>query len=131
MIQRRFFFLSALAALLWRSAGSATPAPLPESPPTMYGLISKLKTISGKRDALIDILLDGTRDMPGCRIYTVSRDQADEDGVWIHEVWTSEDHHRAALQLPEVQQALAAGKPLIAGFEARHAVTPVGGVGID
>lgn len=97
----------------------------------MYGLISKLKATPGDRDALIDILLKGTRDMPGCRIYTVSRDLADDDGLWINEVWDSEELHRASLTLPGVQEAITAGKPLIAGFEARHAVAPVGGVGLD
>ena len=32
-----------------------------------YGLIGKMLATSGKRDELIDVLLDGASGMPGCR----------------------------------------------------------------
>ncbi|OUC09514.1 antibiotic biosynthesis monooxygenase, partial [Litorilinea aerophila] len=31
----------------------------------MYGLIGKIQVVPGQRDALIAILLDGAREMPG------------------------------------------------------------------
>jgi quinol monooxygenase YgiN len=96
----------------------------------MYGLIGKMLAAPGKRDALIEILLEGTTAMPGCRSYVVARDAADEDALWVTEVWDSEASHQASLSLPEVQQAIARGRPMIAGFGERFVTAPVGGHGL-
>ena len=96
----------------------------------MYGLIGKMTAVSGQREALIDILLEGVADMPGCLSYVVARDEKNADAIWITEVWESENKHRAALSLPAVQQAIARGKPLIAGFDERIVTEPVGGQGL-
>ena len=96
----------------------------------MYGLIGKILATPGKRDALIDILLQGTTTMPGCRSYIIARDPEDAQGIWVTEVWDSEASHKASLTLPSVQQAIAQGKPLIAGFSERRVTQPVGGHGL-
>lgn len=96
----------------------------------MYGLIGKIVTTAGQRDALIEILIEGTAAMPGCRSYIVARDPAEPDCVWVTEVWDDQASHRASLSLPSVQAAIARGKPLIREF-ALHVVTePVGGQGL-
>ena len=97
----------------------------------MYGIIGKMVATEGSRDKLIEILLNGTQDMPGCKLYAISADSADETGIWITEIWDSEESHQASLQLPSVQAAIAEGRPMIAGFGDRHIVNPVGGVGIS
>lgn len=84
----------------------------------------------GQRDALIEILLEGTVDMPGCLSYIIAKDPADADAVWVTEAWTSEVHHRASLGLPAVQQAIARVRPIIAGFRDRFVTEPVGGHGL-
>ncbi|MCC7118171.1 MAG: antibiotic biosynthesis monooxygenase [Anaerolineales bacterium] len=96
----------------------------------MYGLIGKIKATTGQRDTLIAILLSGVTDMPGCLSYVVAQDPTDEDSIWITEVWDSQESHRASLTLPSVQQTIARGKPLIAGFGERYETQPVGGHGI-
>lgn len=96
----------------------------------MYGLIGKIKATTDQRDALIAILLEGVSDLPGCLSYIVAKDQVDEDSIWITEVWDSAESHRASLALPSVQQAIARGKPLIAGFGERFETEPIGGQGI-
>ena len=96
----------------------------------MYGLIGKIKVVPGQRDALIAILVNGVSGMPGCISYIVAQDAADPDAIWVTEVWTSKDSHRASLSLPSVQQAIAQGLPLIAGFGERFETVPVGGQGI-
>jgi quinol monooxygenase YgiN len=96
----------------------------------MYGLIGKMKVVSGQRDALSSILLKGLVNMPGCLSYVVARDSTDSDAIWITEVWDSQEHHRASLELPSVQQAIARGRPLIAGFGERFETTPIGGHGL-
>jgi quinol monooxygenase YgiN len=37
----------------------------------MYGLIGRMAAVTGQRDALIGILLEGVRNMPGCLSYVV------------------------------------------------------------
>lgn len=96
----------------------------------MFGLIGKALAAPGKREELIEILLRGTQAMPGCLSYIVAKDTADSNAIWITEVWDSEASHRASLQLPEVQAAIARGRPLIAGFGERFTTEPVGGAGL-
>jgi quinol monooxygenase YgiN len=78
-----------------------------------------MKAVPGRRDALISILLEGLRDMPGCLSYIVAHDAADGDAIWITEAWDHKDSHQASLALPSVQQAIARGRPLIAGYGER------------
>jgi quinol monooxygenase YgiN len=96
----------------------------------MYGLIGKMKAVAGKRDALTFILLAGLRDMPGNLSYIVANDPADEDMIWITEVWTDQAAHQASLSLPSVQAAITAGRPLIAGMESIATTVPIGGEGL-
>jgi quinol monooxygenase YgiN len=96
----------------------------------MYGLIGKIMAISGQRDALLAILLEGSGEMPGCLSYVVATDPADADAIWVTEVWESEASHAASLSLPSVQRAIARGRPLIAGFAERFVTAPLGGHGL-
>jgi quinol monooxygenase YgiN len=96
----------------------------------MYGLIGKMIAVSGQRDALIAILLEGVGEMPGCRSYVVAKDPKDVNAIWITEVWDDEQSHRASLSLPSVQQAIARGKPMIASFGEFTTTEPVGGQGL-
>jgi quinol monooxygenase YgiN len=96
----------------------------------MYGLHGKIIAQPGQRDALIGHLLSGSGDMPGNHLYVVGADQSDADAIWIYEVWDSAEHHRTSLNLPQVQAAITAARPLIAGFADRLEFTPVGGKGL-
>jgi quinol monooxygenase YgiN len=96
----------------------------------MYGLIGKMTAVSGQRDALAAILLEGTGKMPGCLSYIIATDPADPDGLWITEVWDSQPSHQASLALPSVKAAIAKGRPLIAGFSNRVETVPIGGYGL-
>ncbi|RYZ72167.1 MAG: antibiotic biosynthesis monooxygenase [Lysobacteraceae bacterium] len=96
----------------------------------MYGLIGKMRSIPGQRDALVSILLEGVAGMPGCLSYVVARDPGDADALWITEVWEERASHKASLALPSVQAAIAQGRPLIAGFERHIETQPVGGHGL-
>lgn len=96
----------------------------------MYGLIGRMRVVSGRRTELASILLEGTGAMPGCLSYIVAEDPADDDALWITEVWDSAESHRASLSLPAVQAAITRGRPLIAGFDNRHETRPLGGSGM-
>lgn len=96
----------------------------------MYGLIARIQATPGQRDALASILVEGSSGMPGCLSYVVARDPSDPDSLWVTEVWDSQASHEASLSLPSVQKAMAAGRPLIAGFSERTVTEPIGGHGL-
>lgn len=125
-MERRTFLLgSAIAAALPPPVAGASGTP------ARYGQIGRMIAKPGQRDALIAILLDGTRAMPGCLSYIVARDADDADALWITEVWDSEASHDAALQLPAVQTAITKGRDLIAKMDTGAVTVPVGGVGLQ
>lgn len=97
----------------------------------MYGLIGKITAVSGKRDKLVSILIDGTYAMPGCLSYIVAADPAEPDAIWVTEVWDSRESHAGSLTLPSVQAAIGKGRPLIAGFSNRVETEPIGGTGLQ
>ena len=96
----------------------------------MYGLIGKIRSVAGQRDALASILIEGTSAMPGCLSYVVAIDGSEPESLWVTEVWDSSASHRASLSLPAVQQAIAKAKPIIAGFGERFETRPIGGYGL-
>jgi len=96
----------------------------------MFGLITRIRAASGARDRLASILIKGSASMPGCLSYVVAADATDPDALWVTEVWSSAELHKASLQLPQVREAMATGRPLIAGFGERFQTTPLGGSGI-
>jgi quinol monooxygenase YgiN len=96
----------------------------------MYGLIGKITAVPGKREELAAILLEGTRAMPGCLGYVVAADNGDADALWVTEVWDTPESHKASLSVPAVKEAIAKGRPLIAGFGDRVETVPLGGVGL-
>lgn len=116
-----------VAALL--TACQAGPTPRTDASP-LFGVIGQLKAKPGQREALSNILLDATGEMPGCLSYIIANDPKDPDALWITEVWTSRDSHKASLSLPQVKQALTLGRPLIAGFGHRFETAPLGGAGL-
>ncbi|WP_442622782.1 putative quinol monooxygenase [Parasphingopyxis sp.] len=95
---------------------------------TMYGLIGQLIAQPGKRGDLIAILSAATGDMPGNLAYVIAEDHENEDAIWVTEIWDSAESHAASLGLPAIQQAMAEGRPLIAGMGHRFETTPVAGV---
>lgn len=97
----------------------------------MYGLIGKIDAVPGQRDALVAILLEGTRGMPGCLSYVIATDPADTNALWVTEVWETQADHKASLSLPSVQAAIAKGRAMIAGFGARVETVPIGGHGMS
>lgn len=92
----------------------------------LYGIVGQMKAAPGKRAELIGYLMEGTQAMPGNLAYIIAEDLADPDSIWITEVWRSKDDHAASLSLPSVQQAIAKGRPLIAGFGTRVETRPLG-----
>jgi quinol monooxygenase YgiN len=129
--KRRTMFTALAAAPLplQKTAQAQAPAAAKEAAP-LYGLIGKFKAAPGKRDELAQILLNGTKAMPGCFSYIVANDPKDPDALWITEVWDSAASHKASLGLPAVKEAMVKGRPLIAGIGERFETIPLGGYGL-
>ena len=102
----------------------------PRGANNMYGLIVKLTAAAGKRDEVIGALKESTRDMPGCLSYVIAEDPADENAIWVTEVWDSPASHDASLSLAPVKNAMVQVKPRISNFERIAVTTPVACVGL-
>ena len=93
----------------------------------MYGLIVKMAVVHGRREEMIEILKESASNMAGCLSYVVARDSADEDVLWVTEVWDSAVSHDASLSLPSVKNAIPRARPIVSSFEKIAVTTPVWG----
>ena len=96
----------------------------------MWGMIAKITLLPGKRDEMIQILKESAADMPGCLSYVVAKDAAQENIIWVTEVWDSMSSHDASLSLPAVKNAIPLGKAIVSNFERIAVTSPVWGVGL-
>ena len=118
------------AAALLAAGGAAAQGRRMPGEGDLYGRVGKLTAQPGRRAELIAILAEGTAGMPGCLAYIVAEDRGDANGIWITEVWRSQQDHAASLRLPAVRDAIRRGRPLIAGFETGAETRPLAGVGL-
>jgi quinol monooxygenase YgiN len=95
--------------------------------PTMYGLIVKLLTNPGQRQALLPLLLEGVNDIPGLKSFVVALDPTSPDALFVTEVWESKAHHQASFALPVVRDSIKKAEALMAGMELQLETEPVGG----
>jgi quinol monooxygenase YgiN len=88
----------------------------------MYGLIARITTVAGKRDDMIALLRESASGMRGCISYIVAKDAADENTLWVTEVWDNEQSHTASLVLPAVKNVIPQARAIVSSF-AKIAVT--------
>ena len=93
----------------------------------MYGLIGIFTALPGRRDDLLAAMTEGSEPMPGCLSYIIAKDPANENALWITEVWDSKQSHEASIQIPWVQAAIEKAMPLIVSMEQVAETEPVGG----
>ena len=76
-----------------------------------------LGTAPGKRDELVTHLTQHSIALSetGCLAYEVGVNEEHPDTVFVVELWTSAEAHRASLQRPEVQESIATARPLMSG----------------
>lgn len=96
----------------------------------MWGMIAKITLLPGKRDEMIQILKESAADMPGCLSYIVAKDAAEENTLWVSEVWDSMSSHDASLSLPAVKNSIPRGKAIVSNFERVAVTSPVWGTGL-
>ena len=93
-----------------------------------FANVGTLGALPGRRDELVAHL---TRPAPalaeaGCLLYEVGVSEDEPDTVFVVELWTSADAHRASLQLPAVQESIAQARPLLSGVFGGHRFEVVG-----
>lgn len=82
-----------------------------------YGLHGHLKALPGKGEELANILLEAASLLSaadGCHLYVVSKDNVDENTVWITEVWDSKEAHHDSLKLDAVKALISKAIPILA-----------------
>ena len=114
MIARRPMLAGVALAILAVGHGKALAMEDEHNP---WGMIAKIRARPGQRAALIAVLNSDWGAMPGCIAYFVAEDLKDPDLIWVTEYWESKAVHDASLDLPGVKEAIAEGRPMIAGFE--------------
>ena len=98
-----------------------------------FGLFGSFRAQPHQGDALAELLLqaaEALRANRDCELYVISRSPDDADAVWVTEVWTSRDAHRASLEDDRVRELITRARPLIAGLGERFELSPVGGKGL-
>src|ERR1700742_2660457 len=128
MFTRRAFVVGATslgaASLLFGSQGSSVER---------FGMYGKMRAKPGQRDALVEILLEASRQvssLPGCELYIVGIVPSEPDTISVMEIWRSEADHDASLKLESTRALIAKARPLMAGGGDSVRLIPVGGKGL-
>lgn len=93
-----------------------------------FANVGTLGTKPGHRDEVVAILTRRNAQLQeaGCLLYEVGVDDEHPDTVFVAELWTSAEAHRASLQLESVQAAIAEAMPLLSGEMGGSRFTVVG-----
>lgn len=99
----------------------------------MYGRTGTLIAQAGKRQELTKILVRASGlvgDLPGCHLYLVTEDLADDNTIWVMEVWADKEAHAASLQDDRVRALIQEAMPLLSGSPTGSEMRVVGGHGL-
>jgi quinol monooxygenase YgiN len=98
-----------------------------------YSLINKLTSKPGKRDAVIQILLESGKPFEtntACILYLVHEDAKDPNVIWVEDLWTSKELHTTAMSSPELRPFIAQTIPLLEAMPEQTEIVPRGGKGL-
>ncbi len=100
----------------------------------MYGLYGKLTAQAGKRAEFVEIMTRAAAlvgKFPGCHLYIVNEDLADETAIWIYEMWDDEEAHDASLKDEQVRALISEATLLMNGKPEGAKLRVVGGRGVN
>jgi len=86
--------------------------------------IGSVAAAEGKREELISVMEEESREMPGCLACIISRDAGDTDEVRVAEAWDRKESHDASLVILRTMAAMEKGRPVITGFGQRIELGP-------
>jgi quinol monooxygenase YgiN len=95
-----------------------------------YVLINKMTTKPGKRQAVIDILIEAGKPFDGnssCLMYLVSTAKDDPNAIWVQDIWTNKPDHETAMQADEMSGYIKTAMPMLEGMPEQYEVEPAGG----
>ena len=98
-----------------------------------YGLFGKFDAQDGKRDQLIDILLQAAELLQRnneCIEYIVGKSSKPNE-VWISELWTSKEAHDSSLEPEDIRTLIMSARPYIADMPEGTEYYSLGGKGIE
>ncbi len=93
----------------------------------MFSLFGKFTAHEGKRDELIRYILEGSKDMDGCKLYILNTSSEDKNVIYIYELWENEEAHKASLTNENVKKSIQKAIPLIANMSNQTTLIPVKG----
>lgn len=97
----------------------------------MYG---KLTAKAGKRAKFIETMTQAAAlvgKFPGCHLYIVHEDLADDAVIVIYELWGDEETHDASLEDARVRALISEAIPLMDGKPEGVKLRVVGGHGVS
>ncbi|MBG9984932.1 antibiotic biosynthesis monooxygenase [Aerococcaceae bacterium DSM 111022] len=98
-----------------------------------FSVNGSLSAAPGKRDELLQYLLEAAREMEqveNCYIYSVGIDPEDDAKVYVYEVWKNQAAHQASLTLDVFKNLIEKAKPIIIGMDDYPNLVIKGGKGI-
>jgi len=100
----------------------------------MYQLQGKLIATKGNGAELAQILLQASelmRNAEGCKLYVIGQEKADENSVFVTEIWESKEHHDNSLKVAGVKELIMKAMPLLDGQPGKgQELEVLGGVGV-
>ena len=100
----------------------------------MYGLYGKLTAQAGKRAEFVELMTQAAAlvgKFPGCHLYIINEDLADDTTIWIYELWEDEKAHDASLKDAQVRALISEATPLMDGKPEGAKLRVVGGHGVN
>ena len=99
----------------------------------MYAMTGKMTAQNGKRPGLVNLLTRAAQlvgEMAGCRMYIVSEDVANENAVWVFEMWDDKTSHDESLKDERVRALISEARPILGGAPEGAELRVAGGFGI-
>ncbi|MBG9830627.1 putative quinol monooxygenase [Bacillus wiedmannii] len=99
-----------------------------------FGLYSKFIVEERNREELTNILLEAAESMNAlhsCEVYIVSTSDDEPNAIYVFEVWSNEEAHKASLTLASTQNLIKRAKPIITGAERISTLNARGGKGLE
>lgn len=94
----------------------------------------KLKASTGNANKLAEILIKASELVSmakGCHLYMVSKDNLNENEVWITEIWDSKEEHDNSLKVEGVRALIGQAIPLLDGQPTKgQELEILGGFGV-
>jgi quinol monooxygenase YgiN len=97
-----------------------------------YGFFGKFTAHHGKREELINILLQAAQlisTAKGCIQYVVCKDSKNENLVCVTEIWDSKEDHDLSLKIDGCMALISKAMPLLDGRPETNELEVVGGKG--